>query len=132
MASFTDSVRNFYLKAFKFKGRATRAEYLWTQLYLILMLITLSCSLSTSIDVLAIFLSIIMALHLIPIISLKVRRLHDVGLSGWLLLLYFIPIARLLCIITMWISPGDKHANKYEDESYIKNLKNVETEDVEL
>lgn len=132
MVSFTDSVRNFYLKAFKFKGRATRAEYLWTQLYLIILLITVRCSFSFSMEVLAIIGAITMALHLIPIISLKVRRLHDVGWSGWLLLLYFIPIARLLCIIIMWIYPGDKHANKYEDESYIKNLKNVETEDVEL
>lgn len=36
MVSFTTAIKNFYLKAFKFKGRATRAEFWWVELYNIL------------------------------------------------------------------------------------------------
>ena len=40
-------------------------------------------------------------------------------------------IGGLLCLI-LFAWPGDKHANGYEDDSYIKKLKTVEIEDVEL
>lgn len=131
MVSFTNAIKNFYLKAFKFKGRATRAEYWWVELYNILA-IALLVYISTLKDSLIVLLLIFILINAIPTLSLKVRRFHDIGYSAWSLLIYMIPyIGGLLCLF-LFAWPGDKHANGYEDDSYIKKLKTVEIEDVEL
>ncbi|UQZ89204.1 hypothetical protein C4J81_08330 [Deltaproteobacteria bacterium Smac51] len=55
--------------------------------------------------------------HLIPALSLTFRRLHDIGKSGWYLLLGFIPIfGGIIILIFMCLSsqPGE---NKYGPSS---------------
>ncbi|MBR5003288.1 MAG: DUF805 domain-containing protein [Bacteroidaceae bacterium] len=97
MISFIKAVRNFYVKAFNFKGRATRAEYWWAYLYMllfvvayyVLIFIVVENSMSDSYIMIA---TLLLILHLIPIISLYVRRLHDFGASGAGVLICFIPV----------------------------------------
>lgn len=78
---FSDAIRSGFENTINFKGRASRAEYvLW---YLFRMLLAIACSI---VDV-AInsdgAVSAIMALALVlPSLSLMVRRLHDIGISG--------------------------------------------------
>lgn len=36
--------------------------------------------------------------HFVPSITVSVRRLHDIGRSGWWYLLYFVPLAGLLLL----------------------------------
>ena len=92
MIPFSEAVKRFYVNAFKFKGRATRAEFWWAQLFFIVacllcgVLITASMGFGSFIGTLFII-SII-----IPSISLAVRRLHDIGLSGWWLLVISIAL----------------------------------------
>lgn len=132
MVSFTTAIKNFYLKAFKFKGRATRAEFWWVELYYTLTLFTLifiSARISESFLALV---AVFILINAIPMLSLQVRRFHDIGYSAWSLLFYMIPYIGGLCCLFLFAWPGDKHANGYEDDSYIKNLKTIETEDVEL
>ena len=82
MISFTKAVRNFYVNAFKFKGRATRAEFWWAFLYLALLWTTLlAICFSMGDPGLVIFLLLIV-LHIGPIFSLTVRRCHDVNEPG--------------------------------------------------
>ena len=132
MVSFTTAIKNFYLKAFKFKGRATRAEFWWVELYYVLTLFTLIfISARISESLLALVATFIL-INAIPMISLQVRRFHDIGYSAWSLLIYMIPYIGGLCCLFLFAYPGDKYANGYEDDSYIKNLKTIETEDVEL
>lgn len=45
--------------------------------------------------------------------SLSVRRLHDIGQSGWLVLLSFVPIANTILNLFLLFKSGDKKANKY-------------------
>jgi uncharacterized membrane protein YhaH (DUF805 family) len=46
-------------------------------------------------------------------ISLEVRRLHDLGYSGWYILANFIPIAGLVLYIYLFFVSGKKESNKY-------------------
>ena len=81
-----------------FSGRASRSEYWYFFLFLVLLAIV------TSIIDAAIFpgnelmptYSIFSLLTIIPSISAAARRLHDVNRSGWWQLLYFTII--LLCV----------------------------------
>jgi len=54
-------------------------------------------------------LGIVLALsHIIPFISVSVRRLHDIGKSGWWFLLIFIPYGIIvLYIMAMFDSKED-------------------------
>ncbi|RZJ51183.1 MAG: DUF805 domain-containing protein [Flavobacterium sp.] len=52
-------------------------------------------------------------LVLIPGIALGVRRLHDVGKSGWLSLVIFIPLIGALWLLILACTEGEKGPNQY-------------------
>lgn len=49
----------------------------------------------------------------IPGVSLSVRRLHDVGLNGWLYLLTFIPYVGGIFMLVIACIPSQPHPNPY-------------------
>ncbi len=78
-------------KSFSFAGRASRADF-WTflvafiLLYVVEMVVTGLCGLVFApffLAVLGIIFLVLNLLLLIPLVSVSVRRLHDLGLSGF-------------------------------------------------
>ena len=59
----------------------------------------------------------ILALAFLPASwTASIRRMHDTGKSGWMLLLLIIPIAGLVLMILWFIvDAGQPHANQYGD-----------------
>lgn len=49
---------------------------------------------------------------LLPSLAVGARRLHDIGKSGWFLLLGFIPILGFLVLLYWFVQPGEG-ANEY-------------------
>ena len=49
----------------------------------------------------------------IPALAISVRRLHDVGKSGWLNLIVFVPVAGMLYLIYLFTKKGDAVDNQY-------------------
>lgn len=106
-----------------FKGRARRSEYWYfilTQLLLIIGLVILSGvflsmeSLMLSSITYGLAMIIYLAL-IIPYLAVGVRRMHDVGKSGWFLL---VPIYSLILALT----EGEKGANAWgEDPKAVLN-----------
>ncbi len=45
--------------------------------------------------------------------SLAVRRCHDIGLSGWLTLIFLIPVVGTFFLLFLWIKPGTPGDNPY-------------------
>jgi uncharacterized membrane protein YhaH (DUF805 family) len=99
---------NYYLKVLQnyatFNGRARRSEYWYFVLFNVIIAFVLSfiggmmgASMLLNIYSLAV---------LIPSIAVGVRRIHDVGRSGWFLL---IPIYNLILVCT----EGTKGYNEY-------------------
>lgn len=98
-----------------FSGRATRAEY-W--LFMLLMLIVnfgggvlLGLS-GASDDALNGFTLVSSLIFIIPNLSVSVRRIHDLGRSGWWILLMFVPLVNIGLII-WFMFDGEKQANEY-------------------
>ena len=52
-------------------------------------------------------------LVLIPSLAVGIRRLHDVGKSGWFLLILFIPLIGAIWFIVILCKEGDKGINAY-------------------
>lgn len=49
----------------------------------------------------------------IPMFAVTIRRIHDIGLSGWFLLLNFIPSVGSLIILVFMLIPSQRHPNKW-------------------
>ena len=53
---------------------------------------------------------------IVPTIVLIVRRLHDIGMSGWLLLILLIPYVGLILLAGTSLLPGTVGPNSYGDD----------------
>ncbi len=107
---------NAYIKCFEnyanFSGRCRRSDY-W---YFILAnaIVNLVLSIVTLIVPFLMFLHTLYSLAiLVPSIAISVRRLHDVGKSGWLLLLLLIPIVGEILIFVWAVIDSQKGDNRY-------------------
>ena len=99
MYSFGDSVKLFFTNYVNFRTRSTRAEFWWVQLFLTAVGLILSFVSQFAGDTLGESLSGLWALAIfLPSLSLTVRRLHDIGKSGWWLLIPY------LLAPVMWIA----------------------------
>ena len=100
----------------EFDGRARRSEYWWfvvcnTMISIALSLVsTIIFGENNNSDVLSNIYAIIV---LIPTIAVSVRRLHDIGKSGWWYLLWFIPIIGWIWMLVLLFTEGDSGSNKY-------------------
>lgn len=126
---FVDAIKRGFKKYATFSGRASRGEYWWWYLftfltYLVLGLLTYVVGITTSRDggrtpgLLALPLIILFAAFalgiIVPTLALNVRRLHDAGYSGWLLLLMLIPYVGGLIIMIFAVLPSSPAGAKYD------------------
>lgn len=116
---FLDPIIHHYAD---FKGRATRQQYwMFVLMYVILSLaISVLMIVDTFSDALAFLGPVVTLLFIvflvgtfIPALSLLVRRLHDIGWSGWWCLLNFIPYIGGLIVLILCCIPSQKGTNKY-------------------
>ena len=115
-------VRCIRQKYFDGEGRARRLEY-WSFVLFAWLTMIAAClpfffavGLDTDSDlaVLTLLPPALWGLFLIiPGIALASRRLHDVGLSGWLYLLTFIPYVGGLFMLVVACIPSQPHPNLY-------------------
>ena len=109
---FMDAVQSG-MSNWSMSGRASRSEYWW--LWLAGMLAQLVCiTLATLIH----WIFLLPMLALFPIfLTISVRRLHDVGQSGWMLLIGMIPIVNLIggLVLLYWFAfcEGDAQENSF-------------------
>lgn len=89
-----------------FTGRASRPEYWWFVLgYIVLAVIA---------GMLHRFLYLLVVLaFVVPLLAVGARRLHDVGKSGWFLLLGLIPIVGGLILLYFMVQPSQPDSNEY-------------------
>ena len=50
---------------------------------------------------------------IVPGVAITVRRIHDIGLTGWLYLLILVPSVGGLIIFVFSLIPSQKHENKW-------------------
>ena len=75
-----------------FNGRASRSEYWWYCLFAVILGVVISVGFSFSQTAVSVVSGIVNLALLLPGLGLCVRRLHDVGKSGWWIFLAFIPV----------------------------------------
>ena len=122
--TFTQSVRTVFSNYVNFSGRATRPEFWWWTLFVFILSLVLQIVDGAVIAPLLGFrpfapeagdpLGMVAALALLlPSLAVGVRRLHDIGRSGWWLLIALIPIIGLLVLIYWHVQPSEDGANRF-------------------
>ena len=91
-----------------FSGRASRSEYWWFVLAQIIASIVLQI-LATYIFGLIGLLGLAL---IVPSLAVGARRLHDIGKSGWFLLLALVPIANFVLLYFL-VQPSQPESNAY-------------------
>jgi uncharacterized membrane protein YhaH (DUF805 family) len=121
---------NWYLAVMKkyadFSGRARRKEYWMFALFNMIFLIVIAIldnvlgttfKMETGYGSQALpygWLYMIYALAIIiPGLAVCVRRLHDLGKSGWMLLIAFIPFIGAIWLLVLYCTAGTQGDNKY-------------------
>lgn len=108
-----------------FSGRARRAEYWYFVLvnfiiYIGLNLLSMVGMFSESMSAVSIATISIVGLFalamFIPSLAVLVRRLHDIGKSGWYFLCYFIPLVGFILMLVWLFTDGDRFTNNYGED----------------
>lgn len=117
--NFQEAVRTCFSKYATFSGRAARSEFWWFTLFAVATNMVLSIIDAIifgplvggqDISVLGALFSLAI---IIPSIAVGVRRLHDLGKSGWWYLIILIPILGALVLLFFFVQKGTDGANEY-------------------
>lgn len=97
--TFQDSIRIGFSKYADFTGTASRTEYWWFFLFLVIgSLVAMALSF---------WLSMVFSLAtIVPSLAAATRRLHDTGRSGWWLLLSLVPLLGGIVLIVLLAQEG--------------------------
>ena len=126
-----EAIRTFFARYTDFQGRSRRSEYWWFLLafYIFLFVVgglmfTIGGLSGDNLNPIGMLLAVVMGLAVlaivIPGLALSVRRFHDLGQTGWLVLVFAIlgaiPLIGILASIgqLIWFAmPGTTGPNKY-------------------
>jgi uncharacterized membrane protein YhaH (DUF805 family) len=112
---------NWYLAVLKkyavFSGRAQRKEYWMFFLFNIIIAILLGIievviGISPDADE-SILANIYSLAILLPSLAVSVRRLHDIGRSGWWILIGLIPLIGVIVLFVFAVQDGQPGPNQY-------------------
>lgn len=134
--SFGKNYTSFWKNYFNFSGTATRSEFwiptilhnvfTWFLFIGSFLLFTIYENVYFEYDylillasLLALLLCIIFSLAIfLPTISIAVRRLHDIGYSGWFYLLVFVPFGNIILLVFFCL-PSVINGNRYRKDAVI-------------
>ena len=104
--SFVQAIQVCLRKYVGFEGRASRPEFWWFALFQLIVLVVASMLGRTVYTIVALAL-------VLPSLAVGARRLHDIGKSGWFLLLHLLPIIGIVVLIVLWAQRSQTESNAY-------------------
>jgi len=120
MMSIMDATKSCFQQYVGFSGRASRSEYWFFYLSFVVAamgMLVLTVVSAFVLDALAGLMGMLtMVTYLgffLPMLSVTVRRLHDLGKSGWMFLVVLIPIVGGILLLVWFVSDGQPHDNAY-------------------
>ncbi len=97
--TFFESIRKCLTKYAEFNGRASRSEFWWFTLFIVICLSAFTLLNET-------FAEVFFLATLLPLLAAGSRRLHDSGKSAWQLLYLLVPVAGVFIVGMLWALPS--------------------------
>ncbi len=110
--SFQEAVRSALRNYANFNGRASRMEFWYFILGIIIATIVASIIDSYALDE-PLLESLVTVGTIVPSLAVGTRRLHDIDRSGWWQLIHVIPLIGSIVLIVWWASLGSPGANRF-------------------
>ena len=119
---FIDAIKLAFKNYVNFNGRSRRSEYWWFVLFNIIIEIIIYILAKLITPNLIFLLSISGLIAFLPGLGLVIRRLHDIGKSGWYIFIAFIPIVGIFILLYFFCLDSENQSNEYgESPKYGKN-----------
>ena len=133
-ASVGQAVGRFFRKYATFTGRASRSEFWWVRLFLVVLSVVVALPASlivgltserrfngtlvySPVGIAATVVAILIAVALlVPEVALTVRRLHDANYSGWYYLLGLVPSVGGIIILILTLSSSRPEGVRFDKE----------------
>lgn len=124
---FFKAVKMWRTNSLRLSGRCSRSEFWWGFLGM-LLIVTIIANIHTFAlpyvafvpyigaglyALLGFVLELISVLMFIPTLTMMVRRLHDIGAPGWLVLLFFVPVLGWIALLVLCLLPTQKRDNDW-------------------
>lgn len=112
--TFVGALKDGFARYVDFKTRSTRSQYWWWTLWMILLsfaaavidgMLTLGDSGPVNL--------LVSLATLLPSLAVGIRRLHDIGRSGWWFLIVFVPIVGWIVLIVFYCTKTQEQANQW-------------------
>jgi len=110
--SFTEAIKTCFNKYVCFEGRARRSEY-WYWTLFAMAVSTVIYALFRNSSLLTTVSSIVSLAFLLPGLGVCVRRLHDIGKSGWTYLFILIPFVGAILLLVWICRDSQPGSNQY-------------------
>ena len=108
--NFTEAVSSFFNNYAVFEGRSSRSEYWYA--YLFLFIVGFGLGFFEALFGLPPISLVFSLAVIVPGIAVGIRRMHDIGKSGWWVLLSF-TIVGIIPVIYWLCQEGDEGDNQY-------------------
>ncbi|MEU2390183.1 DUF805 domain-containing protein [Streptomyces sp. NPDC007369] len=108
MHHYTDVLKKYTV----FSGRARRQEYWMFTLFNVLALIIVAV-VDSAIGTYPLLYAIYALAVFLPSLAVGVRRLHDLGKSGWWLLISLVPLVGGIWLLVLMVTAGQPQPNQY-------------------
>ena len=119
---FIDAIKLAFKNYVNFNGRSRRSEYWWFVLFNIIIEIIIFILAKLITPNLIFLLSIYSLIIFLPGLGLAIRRLHDIGKSGWYIFIAFIPFVGVFILLYFFCLDSENQSNEYgESPKYGKN-----------
>ncbi len=103
--SFIEATKLFFTRYADFKGRSRRSEYWWASLATFIVTSVLTAIIPSLVGIWNLVI-------LVPSIAICIRRMHDIGKSGWWILVNFIPVVGQILLI-IWACKDSTEDNQW-------------------
>ncbi|WP_347265748.1 DUF805 domain-containing protein [Paracoccus sp. (in: a-proteobacteria)] len=110
--NLVQAVTTCFSKYASFEGRASRSEYWWFTLFNVIVSSVLSLlqgGLGHEIGMADLYALAV----LLPGLGVSVRRLHDIGRSGWWLLVILVPLVGWIVLLVWHCTRGEGGPNRF-------------------
>jgi uncharacterized membrane protein YhaH (DUF805 family) len=110
---FGSSIALCFNRYVQFSGRSPRAEYWYFVLFMVLIGGGAGIVESIWFHDRQVFSTVANLAFLLPALSVYVRRLHDLGRSGWWYWLILIPVVGWVILFVWFVSRGTRGPNRF-------------------
>lgn len=99
-----------------FSGRINRKNYFFGLIFFFIILMAISIAgplMGLSTEANDTIYCLLFLIFLFFVFSLHIRRLHDLGESGWFIFIFMVPLFNLILLLQLLFAKGNSAINKY-------------------